>query len=147
MTDEYQVPVSCDEVSVGDNGPESVLEDLERADFVRYAGASGDFNPIHFDYPYAQEAGNPDVFGQGMLIAGFVANMAAEWFGLSNVTRFRTRFQARMFPGDTVRVTGEVSSVSRGDAGTRVQADLLAENQDGKSLLSGDVTAVLPREE
>lgn len=85
MTDEWSTPLAAGDVEVGDAGPELVVEDLEREDFVRYAGASGDFNPIHYDVPYAHEAGHPDVIAQGMLTAGFAAHLAADWFGLANV--------------------------------------------------------------
>lgn len=145
MTDAYRNPLSPDEVAVGDAGPRVVVEDLERADFVKYAGASGDFNPIHYDVPYARDAGNPDVFAQGMLTAGFGAHMVADWFGLANVTAYRVRFQARVFPGDTVAVTGEITDVGSGDGEAVVEADIVAKNQTDEVVLSGSATATIPR--
>lgn len=139
MTDAYQTRLTVDDVQVGDSGPEVVVEDLERRDFVKYAGASGDFNPIHYDEPFATAAGNESVFAQGMLTAGFGAHFAADWFGLANVRRYTVRFQSRVFPGDTVTVTGEVTDVD----GTTVTADLQAE-ADGEVVLTGSVEADLP---
>ncbi len=86
--------------NVEDMGPTTVIEGLTPQDFVRYAGASGDFNPIHYDERYAKALGNPGVFGQGMLTAGCAGQFLANWFGLANLGEFRTRFTARVWPGD-----------------------------------------------
>lgn len=141
MTDAYDSPVDPGELTVGDSGPEVVVEDLERRDFVKYAGASGDFNPIHYDEPYATEAGNTSVFAQGMLTAGFGAHMAADWLGLANITYYGVRFQARVFPDDTITVQGEITEIDRSSDETIVDADISAVNQDNDVVLTGSVTA------
>lgn len=138
MTDD--LPSAAD-LEVGDEGPELVVEDVERRDFVKYAGASGDFNPIHYDETYAREAGNEGVFGQGMLTAGYAATMVSDWFGVGNVTRFSVRFRDRLWPGDTLSVTGEVTEV--GPDGT-VTAEVVVANQDDEPLVTGEVEADLP---
>ena len=135
--------VVADEVAVGDAGPELVVEDIQRPDFVKYAGASGDFNPVHYSGPYARATGNRAVFGQGMLTAGYGAHMVADWFGLGNVTAYRTRFESRLWPGDTLSVTGEVTDVDSVADGTRVTASLTVESETD-TLVTGDATAVLP---
>lgn len=122
---------------VGDTGPTTVIEGLTPQDFVRYAGASGDFNPIHYDGRYAEALGNPDVFGQGMLTAGYAGQFLADWFGLVNLHRFRARFTARVWPGDTLTIDGEVTGV--GDE--TIDADVFVTRQTGDRVLSGDVTA------
>lgn len=120
-----------------------VVENLQREDFVRYAGASGDFNPIHYDEPHAEAAGNESVFAQGMLTAGIAAGMVSNWFGLENVTSYGVRFQARVFPEDTITVTGEIVDVTTTDATTVVDAKFTVTNQDGNIVLSGSATAEL----
>jgi acyl dehydratase len=145
MTDSYTRRPTAADVSVGDAAPEVVVEDIQRKDFVKYAGASGDFNPIHYDEPYAQEAGNESVFGQGMLTAGYAAHMVADWFGTDRVTRFKIRFRSRLWPGDTVSVTGEIVDVERSDDGAVVTAEFAVTNGDGDRLLTGDAEANLPR--
>ena len=145
MNDEWSTPLADCDAEVGDASPELIVEDLGREDFVKYAGASGDFNPIHYDVPYARDAGNPDVIAQGMLTAGFAAHLAADWLGLANVTRFRVRFQSRVFPGDTITVTGEVTNVTQIEVGTTVEVALGAKRHTGETVLSGSVTATLPR--
>jgi acyl dehydratase len=142
VTDWYEDQLYLEDVSVGDAGPGVVVEDLDRSDFVKYAGASGDFNPIHYDEPHAKAAGNPSVFAQGMLIHGFASHMVTDWFGLNAIRRFTVRFQARAWPGDTIYVTGEVTSIDRDEG--RVEAKVDAQNQDGEVVVSGIVEAVLP---
>lgn len=133
-------PVQCtDGVTVGDAGPTVIVDGLTPRNFVKYAGASGDFNPIHYDREYARELGNPGVFGQGMLTMGFAAHFAADWFGVGCVREFGTRFTSRVWPGDTVTVTGEVTAV---DAPT-VSADLTATRQTDETVLTGEVVAEL----
>jgi acyl dehydratase len=135
------VPPSLGDVNEGDSGPELTVEELSRPDFVRYAGASGDFNPIHYDDPYARSLGNPRVFGQGMLTAGYASRFATDWFGLEAIRRFDTRFLARIWPGDTVTFTGAVSEVDR-DSGT-VTADIAGERQTDQTVIEGEIEAVL----
>jgi peroxisomal enoyl-CoA hydratase 2 len=135
---DYPVQTAAD-VAVGDTAPKVVVEGLTPRDFVQYAGASGDFNPIHYDQEYARELGNPGVFGQGMLTMGFAAHVAADWFGVGHVREFGTRFTSRVWPGDTVTVTGEVTSVDQ----PTVTADLTATRQTGETVLTGDVVAEL----
>lgn len=140
MTDAYEHDLTSDEVNTGDEGPTVVVRDLQRKDFVQYAGASGDFNPIHYDESYAREAGNDSVFAQGMLTAGFGAHMVADWFGLENITRYSVRFQLRVFPGDTVTVTGKITDIED----TTVEVDIEATADDGV-VLTGSATADLPK--
>ena len=147
MTDAHDDPLTADIVAVGDEGPELIISDLERRDFVKYAGASGDFHEVHYSEPFATDAGNPSVFAQGMLTGGFAANMVADWFGLANVTGLGMRFQARVFPGDTVIVTGEITDVIATEDGADVEADFVATNGDEEIVLSGDASASLPASE
>lgn len=134
------------EVAVGDAGPELTVEDVQRPDFVKYAGASGDFNPVHYSEPYAHATGSRSVFGQGMLTAGYAAHFVADWFGLANVSSFRVRFEEQLWPGDTVTAGGEITAVEEQAAGATVEADITVENDEGTGLVSGDCTARLPPE-
>jgi acyl dehydratase len=114
---------------------------------VKYAGASGDFNPIHYDEVYATEAGNSSVFGQGMCTASYAAHMASDWLGLANISKWRVRFQARVWPGDTVTVTGEVVDVTHEGDHATVEATLTATNQSQDEFITGTVVAELPSKE
>ena len=132
---------SAGDLCVSDTGPQLVIEDISRRDIVKYAGASGDFNPIHYDEPLTKDAGNPEVFAQGMFTMGVTSTMVADWLGVGNVRDLRSRFQSRVFPGDDIVVTGTVTAVTAD--GSRVKADLEATNQDGRTVLTGAVTADL----
>lgn len=147
MTDRYRRPLRAADVSVGDVGPEVVVEDVQREDFVRFAGATGDFNPMHYDEPAAEAAGHPSVFGPGMLTGGFASHMVSDWFGLANVESFSVRFTSRVWPGDTVTVAGEVTAVDDRDDGALVEAEFEATNQDDETVVTGTATALLPRDE
>lgn len=135
---------AADDVAVGDAGPTLTVPDVQRKDFVKYAGASGDFTRIHYDEPYVRAAGHESVFAQGMLTAGYAARMVTGWFGLEAITRFRTQFQSQLFPGESVAVTGEVSDVRRHDEGATVVATLEAATSDETVLLTGEAEATVP---
>ncbi|WP_254527815.1 FAS1-like dehydratase domain-containing protein [Natrinema gelatinilyticum] len=139
--DDFERVRTTDDLAVGEAGPRVVVADLERQHFVKYAGASGDFNPIHYDEPYATGAGNESVFGQGMFTAGITSRVVTNWFDIADVTSFGVRFQSRVFPGDTVVATGEVSTVDP-ETGT-VETDLEATTAAGETLLTGTATADL----
>ncbi len=134
-------PRSADDLDTGQTGPTVVVTELERRHFVAYAGASGDFNPIHYDEPYAREAGNESVFGQGMFTAGVASRVVTDWFGRAAVSSFGVRFQSRVFPGETIVASGEVTDVT-GD-GT-VETAVEATTASGTTLLTGTATATLP---
>ena len=89
--------------SSGEVAPESADAPLTLTDFVRYQGASGDFNPIHHDPDFARAAGYPGPFAVGMLVAGIAANRVSERVGTAAVTRLRVRWQAQAWPGDALR--------------------------------------------
>jgi acyl dehydratase len=107
--------VTLDTVSPGMELGEIVFGPLERVDFVRYAGASGDFNPIHTDEGYARRTGAPTVFAMGMLPAGYLAHALSDWFGgPHHLRRYKVRFTTRVWPGDEVVCRGRVVSIEDG---------------------------------
>lgn len=115
---------------------------LERRDFVKYAGASGDFNPIHYDEPYATNAGHPSVFGQGMFSAGIATRLVREWIGLAALTSIRTRFTARVFPGESLTVRGVVADETPTPSGREVEIEFeVVTAADNKLVVEGDATA------
>lgn len=146
MTELFEETVYAGDVSEGDQ-ERTVVERIEREDFVRYAGASGDFTRFHYDEPYAKEIGNPSVFAQGMLVAGYADTLLSNWFGLRRIDRFRVRFQARVWPGDRIEVTATVTDVTETDDGDVVEVDVAITNDDGEAVISGDATATIPEGE
>ncbi len=126
-------------VAVGDTRSFETPE-LSRANFVRYAGASGDFNPIHFDESFARAAGLPGVFGQGMFTAGVLSRVVSSWFGPAAVKRYAVRFATRVWPGDTVQCRGEVTRVYEADGVRHVDLVLTASSAKGELLIHGEAT-------
>ena len=130
-----------DELSVGDEAPALVIEKLSRTNFVRYAGASGDFNPMHHDDTIATSVGNPSVFGHGMLTAGLMARVVKDWFGPEAMRRFSVRFAKQVWPGETLTFTAVVTGKREEGGEKLVDLELAATNQDGVEVLTGAATA------
>jgi len=128
-----------------------VFGPLERADIVRYAGASGDFNPIHIDEGYARAAGAPTVFAMGMLPAGLLAHALSDWFGGPHrLRRYKVRFTTRVWPGDEIVCTGSVVSIEDGAVKVTLEARRRGPGPDELALpedelaLTGEADVVLP---
>jgi len=117
---------------------------LTRTDFVRYAGASGDFNPVHHDELYAIRASNERPFAVGMLPAGYLGTLLEEWLGENQLRTFRVRFVLRVWPGDVLTCRARVASLTHDDAAVAVECDAWIENQHGERVIDGHASAVLP---
>jgi acyl dehydratase len=119
---------------------------LTRTDFVRYQGASGDFNPIHHDEEFAQAAGYPSVFSVGMLQAGILATYATDWLGADNVRKFGVQFREQVWPGDQLTCTATVIERSDGSDGNErtVDLELIAERVGGGTAIKGWATFAVP---
>ncbi|MEP6624013.1 MAG: MaoC/PaaZ C-terminal domain-containing protein [Acidimicrobiia bacterium] len=133
------------EISVGDRAPDLVIENLSRTHFVKYAGASGDFNPMHHDDTIATQMGNPSVFGHGMLTAGLMARVVKDWFGPEALRKFNVRFAKQVWPGETLTFTAVVSGVRPDADGGLIDLELQATNQDGEEKLAGAATAAVAK--
>jgi acyl dehydratase len=129
----------------GEKLPERTFGPLTRTDFVRYQGASGDFNPIHHDEEFAKAAGFPSVFSVGMLQAGYLATYAAELFGETNVRRFKVRFREQVWPGDVLTCRGTVVEVRHDDATgeTSAEVELSVTTQNGATAILGSATCAI----
>lgn len=83
-------------------------EEITHTQLVKYAGASGDFNPIHTVVPYAEKAGLGGVIAHGMMIMGFIGQAIGEWFSVDDLAKFSVRFKAMTRPGEKITVKGSV---------------------------------------
>ena len=127
--------VTFDAITPGMELEEVVFGPLERVDIVRYAGASGDFNPIHTDEGYARATGAPTVFAMGMLPAGYLAHALSDWFGgPQRIRRFKVRFTTRVWPGDELACSGRVESVEDGVVRVSLEARRRGSGPDGIDL-------------
>jgi acyl dehydratase len=134
-----------EDLSVGDQAPPLVVEDLSRTNFVRYAGASGDFNPMHHDDTVATSVGNPSVFGHGMLTAGYMARVVKDWLGPEALRRFQVRFSKQVWPGETLTCTATITELHDEGAESLADLELVVTNADGESKLTGSATAVVSK--
>jgi acyl dehydratase len=136
--------VYFEDVQVGDELPPLVKGPIRQIQLTRYAGASGDFNPIHQDPEFARAAGMGDVFAHGMLSMGFVAQAVTDWSGAGTVRKIGVRFTALVRLKDTVTCKGRVlAKSSQADVNT-VDVEIWAENPRGEKVVSGKATVVLP---
>lgn len=111
-----------------------LVDDLTRTRIVQYAGASGDFNPLHTDATYATEvAGFDGVFGHGMLTMGMTGRVLTDHYGAGAVRHLGGRFLAQVWPGDRLVARAEVVAVADG----RVTFDIITTNQDGTPVFRG----------
>lgn len=134
-----------DDVNMGDRIPELVMPNLTRTQFVVYAGASGDFNPIHHDQTFAEAAGFKTVFAMGMLSMGFLGRILTDYVGDGNLTKFGVRFSAITWPGDTITCKGTVTKKYSEEGKNLIDMDVFCENQKGEKTLIGSATASLPK--
>ena len=126
------------DLRVGETRTERLVEDLTRTQIVQYAGASGDFNPVHTDEVFAREvAGYPTIFAHGMLTMGMTGRMLTDYVGDGRLTKFGARFTSQVWPGDTLDATATVTAVGDG----LVELDVSTINQDGVEVLSGTAQA------
>lgn len=131
-------------VAPGATAPERSFGPLTRTDIVRYAGASGDFNPIHHDEHFATGAGFPTVFSIGMFQAALVATFATDWLGAENVRRFAMRFKEQVWPGDVLTCNGTIVSVEESDEGPLAQVELTCTRQTGAVAVAAKAAFLVP---
>jgi acyl dehydratase len=129
-------------LKVGDTHKERVAENLSRTQIVQYAGASGDYNPLHSDEVYTtQVAGYPSVFAHGMLTMGLTSKMLVNYVGPGRLKKFGVRFTNQVWPGDTLDATATVEAIREEGGDHLVDLKLSTTNQDGKEVVSGSATA------
>jgi len=130
--------LSASNLKAGDTYTECLVEDLSRTQIVMYAGASGDYNPVHTDEKFTKEvAGYPSVFAHGMLTMGMTGRMITNYVGDGRLTKYGVRFTSQVWPGDTLNATATVVDVTDGIVNLNVETT----NQDGAVVLSGYATA------
>jgi len=137
--------IGAGELAVGSEREQVVVEGLTRTQIVQYAGASGDFNPIHHDEVFAKEAaGYPSVFAHGMLTMGLTGRLLTDWLGDGVLREYGVRFVAQVWPGDTLTARGRVTGIEPEGDLQRVEIEVVTENQRGEPVVKGSATALLP---
>ncbi len=130
-------------VRVGDELPALAKAPVDRVQLARYAGASGDFNPIHVDEVYARGIGMPSVYAPGMLVMGFLGQLVSDWARGAQLRKYNVRFIKMVWPGDTVVCKGRVTDRFGDNGRYFADLDLWAENQKGELVMKGQASIQL----
>jgi acyl dehydratase len=133
VTDASHVPARTHDLRVGP---------VTRTQIVRFAGAGGDFNPMHHDEAFAVAAGQPSVFAMGQLSAALLARMVSEWVGAPQIRELSIRFTAKVWPGDELNLHGEVIEGLPGPAGESLWRCELTATRDGGEVAARGVATV-----
>ena len=147
MTTNTQAPTKLyyEDVQVGDAIPKLVKSPVTQLQLVRYAGASGDFNPLHTDPRIGEMVGTGGIIAHGMLIMGFVGQMLSDYVGPTALRKFGVRFKGMTRPDDVVTCTGSITQKYEAEGEARIAGKVQATDQNGDMKLSGTFVAALPQ--
>ena len=135
--------LSFNTVQVGDEAPVTT-HTLTRTDLVKYAGASGDFNPMHHDEVAAKAAGQPSVFGHGMFSMGLLGTALTDFVGPGHLTHYKVRFSRQTWPGEELSTSIVVTGKRDEEGKHLVDLECSLANADGEVKVVGEATASLP---
>jgi acyl dehydratase len=146
MTTNAQAPAKLyfEDVQVGDAIPTLVKGPVTHLQLVRYAGASGDFNPLHTDPKIGEAFGIGGIIAHGMLIMGFVGQMLSDYVGPTALRKFGVRFKGMTRIGDEITCTGTITEKYEADGEARIAGKLQAADQNGDVKVTGTFVAALP---
>ena len=134
--------LSAKKLKVGDTYQEGIVNNLTRTRLVQYAGASGDYNPVHTDEVFTTKiAGYPSVFAHGMLTMGMTGKMLTNYVGDGRLTKYGVRFTRQVWPGDTLTATATVEAIRQEGGQYFVDLQVSTTNQDGAEVVSGYASA------
>lgn len=105
---------------------------ITKVQLVKYAGASGDFNPLHTDDATAQKMGMDGVIAHGMLVMGFLGQYVQELAGEAEIKKINMRFGGMTVPGDEITCSATVKDLYEQDGSKYVDLDLQAEKAPGE---------------
>jgi len=132
------------QVEVGDLIGPLEMPPVTRVQLVKYAGASGDFNPIHTVEDVAQEMGLNGVIAHGMLTMALLGRMITNWMGLEgNLVNWGVRFSAMVRPGDVITCRGVITGKDPEGNGGVVNCEAWGENQRGQKVIGGHASVRL----
>lgn len=133
-----------EDVQVGDEIPTLTKDPMTLQRLVRYAGASGDFNPLHTDPAVGEAVGTGGIIAHGMLIMGFVGQMLSDYVGPTALRKFNVRFKGMTHLGDTITCSGTITEKNEVSGEANIAGKVQAADQNGDIKVSGTFSAVLP---
>ena len=130
------------EIKVGDTYSEILVKDLKRTQIVQYAGASGDYNPLHTDEIFTTKvAGYPSVFAHGMLTMGMTGKMVTNYVGDGTLKKYGVRFTSQVWTGDTHSSIATITDIREENGENIVELEIETTKQYGIAVITGSATA------
>ena|SRR6266568_4948437 len=145
MTTQAPTKLYYEDVQVGDEIPKLVKSSVSHLQLVRYAGASGDFNPLHTDPKFGEMLGIGGIITHGMLIMGFVGQLLSDYVGPTALRKFGVRFKGMTRIDDVITCTGTITAKTEVDGEGRITGKVQAVDQNGDVKVTGTFVAALPR--
>ena len=145
MATDAQIPgkLYYEDVEIGDTIPKLVKPPISHLQLVRYAGASGDFNPLHTDPKIGELVGMGGIIGHGMLIMGFVGQMLSDYVGPTALRKFDVRFKGMTRLDDVITCTGTITEKYEAEGEARIAGKVQATDQNGEVKVVGTFVATL----
>ncbi|HEX7736873.1 MAG TPA: MaoC/PaaZ C-terminal domain-containing protein [Ktedonobacteraceae bacterium] len=134
-----------EDVQIGDEIPRLVTAPVTHLQLVKYAGASGDFNPLHTDPKIGEMIGTGGIIAHGMLIMGFVGQMLSDYAGPQALKKFGVRFKGMTHMEDVITCTGTITEKYEENGEGRVAGKVQAADQNGDIKITGTFLAALPK--
>jgi acyl dehydratase len=143
------------DVNVGTEMPSFTSDPITRTHLVRYAGASGDFNPLHHDNTFTALFGMPNVIAHGMLIMGITGRAITNWIPQKHLKKYKVRFSGMTDPMDlndaanttqraTITVKGKVAKKWEEGGDKLIECEIESTDGNGNVKLTGTFVAALP---
>ncbi|MBT2644154.1 dehydratase [Bacillus sp. ISL-41] len=126
---------SLAELKVGESLKEVQLDPVDRITLIKYAGASGDYNPIHTIDEEAKKAGLPGIIAHGMWTMGNLAKLFTEFYEEGFIQDYTIRFKGMVFLNDVVTLKAELAE----ENANNLRFNVRAVNQNGNEVIKGDV--------
>jgi acyl dehydratase len=145
MTTQKRAVLYEEDVAVGDEIPSLTTQPITHLQLVRYAGASGDFNPLHTDPKVGEMIGTGGIIAHGMLIMGFVGHMLSDYVGPQALRKFKVRFKGMTHLGDVITCSGKITEKFEAEGETRIAGTVQAADQNGDVKVTGSFVAALQK--
>lgn len=131
--------IKFSDVEVGAELPSLRTEPIEHMTLVRYAGASGDFNPIHTDPAFAEKVGLGGTIAHGMFTMAQIGRMVSDWVNPIQIRQFGVKFKGMARPGQTLICTGTVKKKKEEDGKKLIFVSVQAADENGEVKAAGDL--------
>ncbi len=127
----------CKSAKVGEDLPDLIVGPISRTNLALYAGASGDYNPLHIDTDYTKQIGLPDVIAHGMLIMGYLGRVLTNNLNQNQILEYGVQFSSITNIGETLTCSGVVKEISGNETNKILKLGLNVKDQDNDIKLKG----------